>query len=321
MNRRQFLHTGSLMGLGTCLLHGSGQRPESNGTGKARVVLARTAVDLRKPDLQGLGGALDRGLEALLGLPARQAWSSLFSPRDVVGLKVNCLAGRGISTNPVLADLVVDRLLEIGLKPEQIIIWDRLNADLKRGGYAIATGPDRVRCFGNDVAGYSRRLYESGSVCSRLSNLVAGMCTALINLPVLKDHGIVGLSAAMKNYFGAIDNPNKYHDHCGDPYVADLCRIPLLRDKTRLTICDAITAQYEGGPPYMPQWCWPLQRLLLATDMVAMDSVAWRIVEDQRRQAGMPSLRDAGREPSYIQSAARTGLGIADPEQIEIVQV
>lgn len=71
----------------------------------------------------------------------------------------------------------------------------------------------------------------------------------------------------------------------------------------------------------MPQWCWPLQRLLLATDMVAMDSVAWGIVEDQRRQAGMPSLRDAGREPSYIQSAARTGLGIADPEQIEIVQV
>jgi len=321
MNRRQFLHTGSMIGLGTCLLPNLRQAAAASTPGQARVVSAAAGVDPRQPDLKVLGSALDRGLEALFGRPAPRVWASLFSPRDVVGLKVNCLAGRGISTSPILVELVVDRLRTAGVNPGQIIIWDRLNADLKRGGFPIITEAGRVRCFGNDVAGYSRRLFESGSVCSRLSNLVAETCTALINLPVLKDHGIVGLSAAMKNWFGAIDNPNKYHDHCGDPFVAETCSLPLLRDKIRLTICDAITAQYEGGPPCMPQWCWPLQRLILATDMVALDTVAWQIIEDKRRQAGMASLREAGREPAYIRTAAGLGLGIADPVRIEIVKV
>jgi len=71
----------------------------------------------------------------------------------------------------------------------------------------------------------------------------------------------------------------------------------------------------------MPQWCWPFQRLILATDMVALDSVSWQFVEEKRRQKGMASLREAGREPSYIRTAERLGLGIADPLRIEIVEV
>jgi uncharacterized protein (DUF362 family) len=254
-------------------------------------------------------------------MPALQAWQTLFSPHDVVGLKVNCLAGRGISTNPALTEAITHKLQMIGITPDRIIIWDRLNADLKRGGFAITQRAGHVLCYGNDVSGYSDRLYELGSICSRLSRIVTEHCTALINVPVLKDHGIVGVSAAMKNYFGAIDNPNKYHVNIGDPYVADVCRLQLLRDKTRLTICDGLTAQYEGGPPYMPEWCWPLQRLILATDMVALDSTACRIIEEKRKEQHLPSLKEAGREPRYIISAARQGLGIADEACIEVVTV
>ena len=41
--------------------------------------------------------------------------------------------------------------------------------------------------------------------------------TAVINVPQVKDHGICGMTLAMKNFFGAIHNPNKYHIGNGDP--------------------------------------------------------------------------------------------------------
>ena len=320
MNRRKFILSGAMLGAGSCLLP-RGTLLSRPSVQKSRVVLARTETDIRKPDPIAIGKAIDNGLEMLFDMPANAAWSTLFSKRDVVGLKVNCLAGKGISTHPVIVEVISERLQDIGLPPGNIIIWDRLNDDLTRGGFTIRLDSHKVRCLGNDVAGYSSQLYEIGSVCSRLSRIVTEYCTAIINLPVLKDHGIVGISGGMKNYFGAIDNPNKYHNHTGDPYVADVNRLPLLRSKTRLTICDGITAQYEGGPPYMPQWCWPLQSLILATDVVALDSIAWKIIEDKRKQVHMPSLKDAGREPLYIRSAASAGLGVADVEKIEVLSV
>ena len=95
-----------------------------------------------------------------------------------------------------------------------------------------------------------------GSAASLLSKTLTQTCDAVINLPVLKDHGIVGVTMALKNLFGAIHNPNKYHSDVGDPYVADVYMLPPIRQKVRLAICDATTAQYEGGPSYMPQWGW-----------------------------------------------------------------
>ena len=39
---------------------------------------------------------------------------------------------------------------------------------------------------------------------------------------VVKDHDLAGVSAGLKNWYGVIHNPNKYHDSCCDPYVADV---------------------------------------------------------------------------------------------------
>ena len=70
---------------------------------------------------------------------------------------------------------------------------------------------DRIRCIGNDTAGYENELAMFGSAGSLLSKTLTQVCDAVINLPVLKDHGIVGVTMALKNLFGAIHNPNKYH--------------------------------------------------------------------------------------------------------------
>ncbi len=335
MNRRRFLKSvASLAGMGLSFKgrvfdsskDGAGRSATNPGKTTSRVVIAQRS-DVRTSDRQLSGDAiqklLDTTIENLFQGKSLQVWSSLFSKNDVVGLKVNCLAGKGLSTSNELVQAVIERLLEIGIEKQHIIVWDRLSSDLERAGYQIYYGRNKPQCYGNDRTGYTSEIYEHGSIGSHLSRIVTEECTAIINLPILKDHGIVGVSAALKNYFGAIHNPNKYHDSVGDPYVADVNMLDDIRKKTRLTICDALTPQYEGGPPYMPQWTWRMDSLIAATDMVAMDQIAWQTIEGKRKEAGLKSLKDVGREPTYIATAADPDhrLGTNDPAKIELIKV
>ncbi len=254
---------------------------------------------------------------------AVEAWKQLFSPHDVVGIKINCLAGRHLSTSPELVDAIIENLQQAGIKKQNIIVWDRANHDLEKAGYKIRTSAKDVRYYGNDYAGYHNRLFTAGEIGSLLSNIVVNQCTAIINVPILKDHGIVGVTNALKNFFGAIHNPNKYHTNAGNPYIADVHLIPELRAKIRLTISDVLTSQCEGGPPFMPQWAWPYNGLMVAQDMVAMDTIGWNIIEKKRAEHGLPALKQAGREPRYISTAADAHhrLGICDPERIEHIEI
>jgi uncharacterized protein (DUF362 family) len=292
---------------------------------KSRVVVSRDA-QLRQGGASLDGGRLlallDRGIQAMFDRDTPQeAWRQVVRPGEVVGLKVNCLAGRGISTNPQLVEAVCERLQQVGVK--DIVIWDRLNADLESARFHVKEKGAGVRCFGNDTLGYESELATFGSVGSLLSRTLTAVCDTVISLPVLKDHGITGVTMALKNVFGAIHNPNKYHLDVGNPYIADVNMLPPIRRKFRLHLCDATTAQYEGGPSFMPQWTWPFNGLLVARDPVALDATGWQIIERQRAAKGMKPLKEMKREPRYIATAADANhrLGTNDPKAIELVEV
>jgi uncharacterized protein (DUF362 family) len=294
---------------------------------KSKVAIARD------PALRLAGGSLDSGRvlklldRAMLafygGDSPVDAWKKVVRPGETVGLKVNCLSGKGAATNPVLVEAICERLQQSGIPQKDIVIWDRLNSDLESAGYRVAARPGRIRSIGNDTAGYDMDLAVYGSAGSLLSKTLTHTCDAVINLPVLKDHGIVGVTLALKNLFGAIHNPNKYHTNAGDPFVADVNMFEPIRRKVRLTICDGLTAQYEGGPSYMPQWSWPYNGLLVARDPVALDYTGWQILERKRAEKGMKPLRELHREPLYIATAADAGhrLGTNDPKRIDVLEV
>ena len=324
-NRREFLKT---CAAGAMLAGRTYRLPAFFSTREKTKV-----VNSRDPLLRGVGSSLDSGrllkmldraMQVLYATDSPlEAWKKVVRPGEVVGLKVNGLAGRGSSTSVLLVQVLCARLEDAGIPQKDIVIWDRLNVDLESVGFRIATRPDRIRCFGNDTLGYEEELTTYGSVGSCLSKTLTQVCDAVINLPVLKDHGIAGVTMALKNFFGAIHNPNKYHLNVGDPYVADVNMLPPIRQKVRLHICDATTAQYEGGPSYMPQWSWPYNALLLSRDPVALDYTGWQILEQKRAEKGMKSLRALGRAPDYIATAADANhrLGTNDPRQIEQVEV
>jgi uncharacterized protein (DUF362 family) len=281
------------------------------------VVVARDAK-------AGVPSLLDRAMQSYFGrnTPA-EAWRQVVRPGETVGLKVNCLSGKGGSTSVALVDAICERLQQAGIRQESIIILDRLNEDLESAGFRPTSRSGRIRYMGNDVLGYETALSIHGSAGSLLSKTLTQLCDAVINLPVLKDHGIVGVTLALKSMFGVIHNPNKYHPNAGDPYVADVNMLPAIRQKVRLTIADALTAQYEGGPTYMPQWSWPYNGLLVGQDPVALDTVGWQIIEKKRVEKGMKPLKEMKREPQYIATAAdpQHRLGTNDPSRIERLEV
>jgi len=265
------------------------------------------------------------GIKRLTGASSEaDAWRNLFSPKDTVGIKVNCLAGPQMCTRPEVVDAVVESLVKAGAVPaEQIIIWDRFNRELKSCGYTMRTSGSGPLCFGTDDrrAGYERQPRMYGSIGSCFSTILTRRCTALINVPVLKDHDLAGVTIGMKNFYGTIHNPNKYHDNNCDPFIADLSAAEPLRDRLRLVICDALTPQCHGGPAYKERFVWQYAGILMARDPVALDATGWHIIESQRKAKGLPTLSEQSRPPRYIQTAERLELGWAQEEKVHVVEV
>ena len=274
---------------------------------------------LSSPDAARLAALADRAVQALYHADSPlAAWRQIVRPGETVGLKVNCLSGAGGCTSHILVQTVCERLHQVGIPPRDILIFDRLNADLDRAGYHLSSSRNGIRVMGNDDIGYENELAIFGSAGSLISQAVTRHCDCVINLPVLRDHGIVGVTMALKNMFGAIHNPNKYHSNAGDPYIADVFMLPPFRQKVRLHLCDAVTAQYEGGPSFRPQWTWPFNGILTSRDPVALDYTGWQIIEAERARNHMPPLKDVNREPVYIATAAdsRHRIGTCDPARI-----
>jgi len=251
-----------------------------------------------------------------------QAWASMFRPKDIVGIKVNCL---GLATQPVVVDAIVAGLRMAGLPAKNVLIWDRFDVELAHAGFRINKSGSGVQCYGTDTAsygsGYERQVETVGRIGSCFSKIVARQVTALVSVPVLKDHNLAGASLGMKNFFGAIHNPNKYHDNHCDPYVADVMSHRYIGPKMRLVVCDGTRAQYHAGPARHPGFAWPFYGLIVSRDFVAADAVAAHLLDEQRRKKGLPSLAEDRRPPTYIQTAARKGLGTADLARIEQVHV
>jgi len=140
---------------------------------------------------------------------------------------------------------------------------------------------------------------------------------------VLKDHDGAGVSMALKNMYGVIHNPNKYHPNGCNPYVADVNMLPEIRTKTCLHICDAITACYEGGPGFKPEFSWKYNGLIVSQDPVALDYTGWQIIERKRAENKLKTLEAEKRAPQYIATAAdaQHRLGTNDPKRINVVEV
>ena len=176
---------------------------------------------------------------------------AIVDKKDRVGIKINTIGGKKLSTSPDVSHCLASLLAECGLSRENIVIWDRTNRELKQAGYRLNMNNKSIKVFGTDTngVGYEKDLVSHFNIGSLFSQIQARYITASISLAILKDHGLAGVTAGMKNYFGAIHNPNKYHDTNCNPFVAELFDTDSIKRKHKLSIIDALIVQYHISDP------------------------------------------------------------------------
>ena len=246
----------------------------------------------------------------------------LFKSSDRVGIKINTISGRKLSSRPEVSFSLANLLRESGIKQGNIIIWDRTNRELREAGYRLNLTRDGIKVFGTDTRGigYDSQLISHLNIGSLFSSIQSGKITASISLAVLKDHGMAGVTAGMKNYFGAIHNPNKYHDFNCNPFIAELFETNFIKAKHKLTILDSLIVQYHRGPSYHARWAEKYEAFIFSLDPVAADFIGWQVIEKLRAKKGLPSLKGEKRFPVYLSTAEKMGLGKANPEEIKIIE-
>ncbi len=286
-------------------------------------------------DEQVVSEMIDRAMMKLTGLDsAKEAWKDFVLPTDIVGIKINPLAGERLSTHRIVVDKIIEGLHGTGILSNQIIIWDRFESHLINAGYEINQSDQGVRCFASDSAGigYDDEVFyetekdvevrrENGSILSRYTKLLTEEFTVVINVPVMKHHGIAGVSGCLKNLaFGSVDNTSRFHSNpinC-NPAIADIYAHAVLKDKVVLNIVDGLLAAFNGGPTYDPDGVWRYGGILVSEDPVALDQIIYQTIEEKRKEFELPTL---SRVSKYIRSASRMDLGTNDLDEVDYQEI
>jgi len=331
--RREFLKecaVGALVAGATPMAFADGPvQPTTAASAKSKVVIARDAAlygTSSTPDPARVAKLLDQAMQNFTdSADPISPWKKIVRPSEVVGLKVNTIAGPRLSTHVVLIEAICERLKQAGVKPANIIVWDRWNHELEHGGYTISDDPNGIRVMGTDSknVGYDDNELSFGVAKSRLSKFLTRTCDCMINVPILKNHSGAGVTLAMKNMYGVNHNPDSLHANNCCPGVADLYMLAPIREKFRFVVADCMTACFEGGPGFKPQYSWKYNGLMVASDPVAIDYTAWQIIDRKRAERGLKPLGDSGTPPNYIAVAADPShrLGTNDPNRIALREV
>lgn len=279
----------------------------------------------------------------------RKGMQKLFSPNEIIGIKVNPVAGKELSTTPEVTRAIIRELEEAGIPRGNIVIWDRREFQLAEAGFTKEAFPG-IRLTGTECQDEKGSYYdEQGKLYSEqridknwyywadtveeydaetLPYMVnAGkhsyfskICTQevdkIINVPVLKNAG-ASVTLSLKNLaYGVITNTGRLHKKLWSETCAEVCAFPPVRDKVALNIVDGLKGCFNGGPSANPQFIRNFNLLLAGTDPVAVDRVGYDIILKRRIEEGVQK-EESPRGRKFLQLAADLKLGVAELENIE----
>ncbi len=265
---------------------------------------------------------------------AKEAWRDIVLPDDIVGIKINPLGGPELSTHPIIVDKIVEGLYGAGVLKKQIIIWDRFESHLLNAGYPIKQDEGEVQTIASDTEGigYDDEVFyesekdsvnrrENESTRSRYSQIVTQQVDVLINVPVLKHHGMAGVSGCLKNLaFGSVDNTRRFHAkpiYC-NPAIAEILEHKVLKDKLALNIVDGLVASFDRGPTYHAESTWKYGSLFVSTDPVILDVLVLQTINQKREEIGLDSMSKLA---NHINTASVLGLGTNTLDQADLQRV
>jgi len=316
MHRREFIERTVAAGLAAAAL-GRGRLLAEGAQAKSLVVKAvrDEATKDRKINAAVVREMVHAAVCRLAGKQKpEEAWAVYLKKDDVVGIKVSSKFGVGSATHPEVTAAIVEGCRMAGVPDDKIIVWDYEDKHLSISGYTINRGPG-VKYMGvND--GWEDQPTAIHTCQGKLAKILTREITALVNAPILKSHPLAGFTNALKNHYGSFHNPNAAHGGGCDPFMAHLNNLPAIREKSRLIVSDVLMPVADRGPGPAPQFTWEYKAVLAATDPVAIDYVALKILDEQRVKIQKPP---AETKAKCLFTAAQMGLGAADMAKIDLV--
>jgi uncharacterized protein (DUF362 family) len=297
-----------------------GRRVTGEAAGRAKVIRVESPAvwrgEVRDPKV--VSAMVNRAMAEFTGKTSEAAWKTVFKPGMRVGLKINLLGRPRVYTAREVTEAVAAGAIAAGVKPADVLVWDRHAAHFAPTVYQPGTGRlgERIKTGGQYDRGKS--LQSSGGPCG-LDTLVAET-DVTINLPLLKNHGMAGVTLALKNIaFGCYDHHRGAHRGNCDPFVTEAYAHYLTQTKIPFHILDATEACFDEGPqPQSPAVIWRENAIYIASDPVALDVVCREVINEKRRAAG---LGDVLRQARHIETSAAQGLGQGDRALIDLVTV
>ena len=75
-----------------------------------------------------------------------EVWKELgITPDDTVAVKIAALGDARTSTSKEVVDAVTASLIDAGVKPDQIIVWDKTERELSRSGFPVSTDRGKIQ--------------------------------------------------------------------------------------------------------------------------------------------------------------------------------
>ncbi|MFC1724842.1 DUF362 domain-containing protein [candidate division KSB1 bacterium] len=149
INRREFIKGTAAAGAGLILnpLAGLGGIPENDS--RVIAVASDNVLTGEKYNPDAVHRMFGSGLKEMTGENSLEnAWSSMFNPDDVVGIKINCVGSPKISTSVTSVNEVIEGLKSAGVKENNIIVWGRTDMEVRRAGFDLNRGTKGVRYQG-----------------------------------------------------------------------------------------------------------------------------------------------------------------------------
>lgn len=283
----------------------------------------------------------------------KKAWRKFVSPGDRIGLKINPVAGKSLTTSHEVVRAIITQLEAAGIDKSHLTIWDRREFELTDAGFTSENYPgiritgteqmdkdglyygkdgklygehmiDRDWYFWADVEGeydeYTMPYMVNGGKYSYFTKIVTQELDKIINVPILKNAGAT-VTLALKNLaYGSVSNTGRLHAKLWNETCAQVCAFAPLRDKVVLNIVDGIKGCFNGGPGANPQFFCDYNVIITGTDPVAVDRIGYDIVLAKRIAEGLQK-EGAATALEFMLQAEKLSLGIADRAKIDLREV
>ncbi|HTP08963.1 MAG TPA: DUF362 domain-containing protein [Anaerolineae bacterium] len=284
---------------------------------------------------------VDRGVKEVTGQSTvATAWSTLlpgYAAGKSIAIKVNFNNAQSCTDN----DNIIDGLIEpvnaliagmksAGVREQDIWIYDAIRpipARFRNGcDYASVHFVDRecaeTATFDSTAANASVTFANSNLKARHLADVLIN-ASYLINMPIIKDHGISGVTLGFKHHFGSLkyvigagaDNlhdfidPNSGSFHANYNPLVEINQNPHIRNKTVLIVGDGLYGALGNTNVVPTRWQTfgnaACNSLFFARDPVALDCVMMDLLYAEHNETpGSDHVDD------YLKLAATAGLGV-----------